>query len=331
MKSKHNDAVSPVIGVLLMIALVSVFAIVIYGSVFGLTPTIVQPPYIAIESELHDPDGTPYIELRHKGGDTISLNTTGAEQGKVLDLFVTVQAQTVRAVPLAPMNWRPGESIFMFNTAEGPRLTKDRSVAISSGIGCATGERSITAVDITSQLLVFMEQMTVQSMLHGPVPTPAPTPTPEPTATPTPEPTPTPTTTPTPTATPTPTPTPTPAPVPGAIELVGFTQTSISFQVNNPDGTPYDGNQPGAVSLRERAGNALVDQAVVISADAVWSPNIDSNGIATLTYTNRNFAGVGTATVSPIIIESTDGTREIRLQIQLQLNQNRLQNVVLAP
>ncbi|MDG6249749.1 hypothetical protein, partial [Methanocalculus sp.] len=198
--------------------------------------------------------------------------------------------QRIRVVPLAPMNWRPGESIYMFNTETGPRLTKERALAISSGIGCAAGERSITAVDITSHLLVFMEQMTVKGMLDGPVLPPAP--------------------------------------IPEAIEVVGFTQTTITFQVNNPDGTPYDGSLPGAISLRERVGNALVDQGIVISADAVWSPNIGSDGRATLTYINRNFAGVGTTTVSPVIIESTDGTREIRLQIQLQLNQNRLQNVI---
>lgn len=284
-----SDAVSNIIGVALMIFLTTLFAVIIYSSIYGLTPTVVQPPFIAIESELHDPDGTPYIELRHKGGDTIFLNATGAEQVKAVDLFVTLQGQRVLAVPLAPMNWSPGESIFMFNTPEGPRLTKDRTVAISSGIGCAPGERSITAVDIASQLLVFMEQMTVQGMLHGPVLPPAP--------------------------------------IPEEIEVVGFTQTTITFQVNNPDGTPYDGSLPGAVSLRERPGSALIDQAVVISADPVWSPNINSNGIATLTYTNRNFAGVGTAIVTPIIIESTDGVKEIRLRILLQLNQNWIQEV----
>ncbi|MDO9540005.1 MAG: type IV pilin N-terminal domain-containing protein [Methanocalculus sp.] len=311
-----NDAVSHVIGVSLMIALTALFAIIIYSSIFGLTPTIVQPPYIAIESELHDSEGTPYIELRHKGGDTVTLNTTGAEQGKALDLFVTMNGQSIRAVPLTPMNWRPGESIFMFNTEDGPRLTKDRDLAISSGTGCALGDRTITAVDIGSQLLVFMEHLAVQSIVHLPELPPTPTPEPTPTPTPTLEPT------------PTPTPTPTPPPVPEEIVLVGFTQTSITFQVNKPDGTPYDGTVPGAISLRERPGNALVDQGVVISADAVWSPNINSNGIATVTYTNRNFADVGTATVSPIIIESTDGVKVIILQIQLQLNNDRIQNVV---
>jgi hypothetical protein len=286
-----SDAVSHVIGVSLMIALTALFAIIIYSSIFGLTPTIVQPPYIAIESEIHDPDGTPYIELRHKGGDTVTLNTTGAEQGKALDLFVTMNGQSIRAIPLAPINWRPGESIFMFNTEEGPKLTKDKALAISSGTGCVPGERTITAVDIGSQLVIFLEHLAVQSILHLPELPPTP-------------------------------------PVPEEIVLVGFTQTSITFQVNKPDGTPYDGTVPGAISLRERPGNALVNQGVVISADAVWSPNINSNGIATITYTNRNFAGVGTATVSPIIIESTDGVKVIRLRMLLQLNQNWIQEVV---
>lgn len=95
-----SDAVSSIIGTLLMIALVSVFAIIIYSSIFSLTPTIVQPPYLAIESELHNPDGTSYIELRHRGGDTITLNTTGAEQGKAVDLFVTIDGQRSRVVPI---------------------------------------------------------------------------------------------------------------------------------------------------------------------------------------------------------------------------------------
>ncbi len=99
-----DSAVSQVIGGLLMIGLVSIFAIIIYGSVYGLAPTIVQPPYLAIESEVHDHDGTPYIELRHRGGDTITLNTTGAEEGKAVDLFVTIDGQRIRVVPLAPMN-----------------------------------------------------------------------------------------------------------------------------------------------------------------------------------------------------------------------------------
>jgi len=161
MKPNTNDAVSQVIGIFLMIAVASVFAIVIYSSSYGLISTTINPSFLAIESKLHDPFGTPYIELRHKGGDITSLNTTGAEQGKALDLFVTIDGQTNRAVPLAPMNWRPGESIFLFNTDDGPRLTKDRAVAISSGIGCVPGERSITAVDISSQLPVFVEHMTI--------------------------------------------------------------------------------------------------------------------------------------------------------------------------
>lgn len=55
----------------------------------------------------------------------------------------------------------------MFNTPDGPRLTKERNVDISSDIGCLPGERSITAMDIDSQLLVFIEQITVQSIWDG--------------------------------------------------------------------------------------------------------------------------------------------------------------------
>lgn len=285
-----NEAVSPVIAIVLMVILAALFPIIFYSFLGGIITPPEKSPYIAIESEIQEHEGIPYIEIRHRGGDTAYLNDTGMRRGSGINLFITRYGESIHANPDDVFSWGPGESLYMYNTPAGPRLTKDRAVALT-GIGCLPGERSIIAVDMMAQMLVFKTNM----IIHGIGPHPLLP----------------------------------PAPVPEAIELVGFTQTSITFKVHNPDGTPYNGSIPGAITLRERPGFALLNQEVVSSADAVWSPNINSNGIATLTYTNRDFNGVGTATVSPIIIESTDGVKVLRLQMLLQLNQDRIQEVVL--
>ncbi len=113
----------------------------------------------------------------------------------------------------------------------------------------------------------------------------------------------------------------------GSIEYQSHTTNSITFLVRDVNGNPYDGTVPGAISLRERPGSALIDQAVVTQADVVWNPNINSDGIATITYNNLIVQGTGTIDVEPIIIESTDEMMEIILKIGLQRTQNWIQDV----
>jgi flagellin-like protein len=69
---KNNDAVSPVIGVILMVAITVILAAAIGSSVFGQGPAKSAPQAnIDIKANATDSTGNPCIKLEHLGGDTI--------------------------------------------------------------------------------------------------------------------------------------------------------------------------------------------------------------------------------------------------------------------
>jgi len=68
---KNEDAVSPVIGVILMVAITVILAAVIAAFVFNLGGSQVKAPTSSIVVS-NNPDTTPAdIKIQHKGGDTL--------------------------------------------------------------------------------------------------------------------------------------------------------------------------------------------------------------------------------------------------------------------
>jgi len=78
MKIKNDNAVSPVIGVILMVAITITLAAVIAAFTFGMAGTIQKSHIVAIT--MHQPDGT-YITLTNMGGQDagslVLVNVTG--------------------------------------------------------------------------------------------------------------------------------------------------------------------------------------------------------------------------------------------------------------
>ena len=78
MKLKNDSAVSPVIGVLLMVAITVILAAVIAAFVFGMAGSISKTKVVAITMEQTD---STHISLTNNGGqdvsDLISINVTG--------------------------------------------------------------------------------------------------------------------------------------------------------------------------------------------------------------------------------------------------------------
>ena len=78
MKNNNENAVSPVIGVLLMVAITVILAALIAAFVFGMAGTIQQSHVVAIT--MSQPDGT-HITLTNMGGQDVgslvSINVTG--------------------------------------------------------------------------------------------------------------------------------------------------------------------------------------------------------------------------------------------------------------
>ena len=78
MRTENSSAVSPVIGVLLMVAITVILAAVIAAFVFGMAGSISKTKVVAITMEQID---STHISLTNNGGqdvsDLISINVTG--------------------------------------------------------------------------------------------------------------------------------------------------------------------------------------------------------------------------------------------------------------
>ena len=78
MKLKNEQAVSPVIGVILMVAIAVILAAVIAAFVFGMAGSISKTKVVAITMEQTD---STHISLTNHGGqdagDLVSINVTG--------------------------------------------------------------------------------------------------------------------------------------------------------------------------------------------------------------------------------------------------------------
>lgn len=78
---KKDDAVSPVIGVILMVAITVILAAVIAAFVFGMTGSVSKTKNIAFVAELTGSDGTAVIITNHGGSDLGSLSSLSASDG----------------------------------------------------------------------------------------------------------------------------------------------------------------------------------------------------------------------------------------------------------
>ncbi|PWR75936.1 type IV pilin [Methanospirillum stamsii] len=78
---KRDDAVSPVIGVILMVAITVILAAVIAAFVFGMTGSVSKSKNIAFVAELTGTDQTAVIITNHGGTDLGTLGSLSATDG----------------------------------------------------------------------------------------------------------------------------------------------------------------------------------------------------------------------------------------------------------
>lgn len=67
-----ESAVSPVVGVMLMLVVTIIIAAVVSGFASGLADTSAKAPQVSIEAEAHNDS---YILVEHKGGDTLDISS----------------------------------------------------------------------------------------------------------------------------------------------------------------------------------------------------------------------------------------------------------------
>lgn len=136
---RDEKGVSPVIGVILMVAVTVIMGAVVAGFVFGYLGTNTKAPSVAI-SVIDDPTDTNSILIKHSGGESIDANgwkcsiTAGKESSTAF-----VRTADTGAKAMSP----------------GTVLDVGRTTQSSSGSVIAAGWYHIVAVHIASDTVLL--------------------------------------------------------------------------------------------------------------------------------------------------------------------------------
>jgi flagellin-like protein len=149
---EEEDAVSPVIGVILMVAITVILAAVIAAFVFGMGPPE-QAPQASIRGSATDVDGNSMIKLEHQGGDNFYLTSSNSK--------VIIEGETVEGTMLPDdYEFSAGSTIYAFNKTTGgftlgvmANVTTTGAAAISPAT--TAGETlNVKLIDVASQQMV---------------------------------------------------------------------------------------------------------------------------------------------------------------------------------
>ncbi len=150
---EEEGAVSPVIGVILMVAITVILAAVIAAFVFGMGPPE-QAPQASLRASADTIDGTSVIKLEHQGGDNFYLTPTNT--------VVTVDGETV-VQSLLPENYQfsAGNTIYVFNETVGDTgMTLALKTNITNGadtpedVSTPGSTVNVKVIDTASQQLI---------------------------------------------------------------------------------------------------------------------------------------------------------------------------------
>ena len=167
-KRRDQDAVTPAISVMLLVLLTAVIAIIIYAFIYGIPGGLEKSAFIAAEAGVVEINGTEYIAINHRGGDAVFLNGSGAAQGIPIDIRTTAAGGgAVLAGADAPVTWSPGQVLYLYNTAEGPKITIDRLTA-TEGTGFPAGDLRFVIVDTKAEVLIFGSTIAMAGSGPGP-------------------------------------------------------------------------------------------------------------------------------------------------------------------
>jgi len=136
--SDDNRGVSPVIGVILMVAITVILAAVIGTFVLGLGDSLEQAPQAQLDAE-YDGSGTASIDISHNGGDSIAAD----------DIEITVQDSTDNPyVNDTDFSLNDGE----FNVGDTIELTSDLP---------GSGDKTVTVIHTPSESIILEAEVTI--------------------------------------------------------------------------------------------------------------------------------------------------------------------------
>jgi len=141
---KEEDAVSPVIGVILMVAITVILAAVIAAFVFGMGPPE-QAPQAAIRASAMTLDANTVVKLEHQGGDAITFSDTNTK--------VTVNGESVNYSGLYGddnIRFEAGENLYIDATNQ----MHDNSSNVTAGTYDPGSTVNVKIIDVASQQMI---------------------------------------------------------------------------------------------------------------------------------------------------------------------------------
>jgi flagellin-like protein len=150
---KGEDAVSPVIGVILMVAITVILAAVIAAFVFGMGPPE-QAPQASLRASAVDINGNNTVKLEHQGGDNFYLSDTNT--------LIIVDGTTVGSSALASdYEFSAGKTVYLYNDTNNATLTlglKSNAEAVAAAdqddVAAAGSTVNVKVVDTASQQMI---------------------------------------------------------------------------------------------------------------------------------------------------------------------------------
>jgi flagellin-like protein len=141
---KEEDAVSPVIGVILMVAITVILAAVIAAFVFGMGPPE-QAPQASLRASAESLGGSTGIKLEHQGGDQVVLASANTK--------ITVGGTDVGYI-ITDTAFDAGEIVYISNTSGTYYLESSKNATPTTSVG-ATGETvNVKIIDVASQQMI---------------------------------------------------------------------------------------------------------------------------------------------------------------------------------
>ncbi|MDR6223352.1 type IV pilin N-terminal domain-containing protein [Methanococcoides alaskense] len=143
--NRNEDAVSPVIGVILMVAITVILAAVIAAFVFGM-----GAPETAPQASLR---GSPaevtasVVKLEHQGGDMVTFtdsNTRVTVNGAAVDLSILDDANST---------FEAGETLYLYNNAGNYTLDVLNASYVTAFVTAGT-TANVKMVDVASQQMI---------------------------------------------------------------------------------------------------------------------------------------------------------------------------------
>ncbi|ADI73362.1 Protein of unknown function DUF1628 [Methanohalobium evestigatum Z-7303] len=143
----NEDAVSPVIGVILMVAITVILAAVIGSFVFGMgSPE--QAPQASIRGSAETIDSNNSIKIEHQGGEGIELDSASTK--------ITVAGDKVDLTSSPDNRLETGDVLYIYNKSAGSDLKLANNTSMNNlGIaGSTETPTNVKIIDVASQQLI---------------------------------------------------------------------------------------------------------------------------------------------------------------------------------